>query len=197
MRPHVVIVPGWRDSGPDHWQTRWQRHLPSATRVRQQNWTHPVRADWVAALAAHIEALEAPVVIAAHSLGCITLASLPARVLDRVAAALLVAPADIERANAPEVLRDFGPIPLARLPFRSTLVASTNDPYCTLERATGFAEHWGSRVIVARDAGHINAESGHGEWTEGLRWLSALRRAAQWPVGSRRPFLPALIPTEA
>ena len=55
----------------------------------------------------------------------------------------------------------------------------------------------GESVIVARDAGHINAESGHGEWTEGLRWLSALRRAAQWPVGSRRPFLPALIPTEA
>ena len=198
MRPHVVIVPGWRDSGPDHWQTRWQRHLPSATRVRQDDWENPVRAQWVQALSAHIEALDAPVVIAAHSLGCITVAHLPAHVHDRIAAALLVAPADIERLNAPAVLSAFGPIPLGRLPFRTTLVASTNDPYCTLERATTLAEHWGSRVVVAHGAGHINADSGHGEWSEGLRLLSTLRRAAQWPVGGyAKPFAPLLITNEA
>lgn len=199
MRPHVVFVPGWRDSGPDHWQTRWQRHVPSATRVRQHDWESPVRAEWVSAVSAHLEALGAPVVVAAHSLGCIAIASLPERARRLVAGALLVAPADIERDGAPEVLRGFGPIPLERLPFRSTLVASTDDPHCSLGRAAAFAEAWGSRVVVAHGAGHINADSGHGDWSEGLRLLSALRRAAQWPVGGTpRPRASSSpIPTEA
>lgn len=185
MRPHVVIVPGWRDSGPEHWQSRWQRLLPSATRVIQRDWESPLRSDWVDALAAHIERVGAPVVLAAHSLGCITAAHLPERALRLVAGALLVAPADVERPGAPAVLRPFGPVPLARLPFRSTVVAGTDDPYCSLARAASFAESWGSRMVVVHGAGHLNAGSGLGDWAEGLRLLSTLRRAAAWPARAR------------
>ena len=186
MRPQIIIVPGWRDSGPAHWQTRWQAKLPSATRVQQADWETPVRAQWVSTLSEHILACNAPVVLAAHSLGCVTVAHLPPRVMQRIAGALLVAPADVERPAAPAVLAAFGPIPQARLPFRSTLVASTDDPYCSLERAVQFAEAWGSRVSVLHGAGHINADSNLGDWAEGLRLLTILRRAAQWPVGGTR-----------
>ena len=178
MNPHVVIVPGWRNSGPDHWQSRWQADLPAVSRVCQRDWESPVRADWVEALASHIARIDAPVIVAAHSLGCITVAHLPEVVARRIAGALLVAPADIERPNAPEVLRAFGPIPRLRLPFASTVVASTNDPYCSLARATALAAGWGSELVVVGAAGHVNADSGLGDWPAGRRLLHALESIA-------------------
>ncbi|HYD14828.1 MAG TPA: alpha/beta hydrolase, partial [Hyphomicrobium sp.] len=29
----ILIVPGWSSSGPDHWQSRWERTLKTARRV--------------------------------------------------------------------------------------------------------------------------------------------------------------------
>ena len=48
--PRIVIVPGWRNSGPDHWQSLWAHSLPQAERVEQDDWLTPKRADWVQAL---------------------------------------------------------------------------------------------------------------------------------------------------
>ena len=49
----------------------------------------------------------------------------------------------------------------------STLVASSNDPYATLEHSADLAAAWGSKFVEAGAAGHINAESGHGPWPGG------------------------------
>ena len=67
---------------------------------------------------------------------------------------------------------------LRKLPFRSVVVASTNDPFVTLERAELFAASWGSRLIKLPNAGHINTASGHGPWPEGEGWLEEMRRLA-------------------
>ena len=72
--------------------------------------------------------------------------------------------------------------PRTSLPFQSVVVASDNDPYCRLERARLFAEHWGSRLVVVPGAGHINADSGLGDWPQGLKLLGALRRRSSWRV---------------
>lgn len=166
-----LIVPGWRDSGPGHWQSLWARHLPGARRVVQDNWVHPTRAAWVEALARQVLALEAPVVVVAHSLGCIATVHLPEPAAQRVEAALLVAPADPERRA---VLDDFAPVPCGPLPYRSIVVASSNDPYCPARLAGGYARAWGSEFVRLRDAGHINVDSGHGEWPLGLALLQSL-----------------------
>lgn len=193
MRLLPLIVPGWNDSGPDHWQSRWQACLPRAVRVEQRDWTSPNLHDWAATLAAAIEAAQRPPLLIAHSLGCITVCHLPLPLREKVAGALLVAPADVERTGAPAQLRSFRPIPMQMLPFQSVVVASTNDPYCSLERARAFAEAWGSRFEQIEGGGHINAESGYGEWPLGLKLLAALRRRAHWriPVAPcRTPPLP-------
>src|SRR5690606_8022328 len=109
MRLQPLIVPGWKDSGPEHWQTHWQHHLPRAQRVQQQSWTEPERDLWVQAVSKAIEASTQPVLLIAHSLGCITVAHLSAAHRHKVVAALLVAPADIERPDAPEVFKSFAP----------------------------------------------------------------------------------------
>jgi predicted alpha/beta hydrolase family esterase len=169
--PTVVIVPGWRDSGPGHWQSIWFDTLHGARRVVQDNWVSPLRQAWVQRVAETIEQSPGPVVVAAHSLGCITTTHLPEAVATRIQGALLVAPADPERRS---VLADFAPVTHRKLPYRSVLVASSNDPYCPFRLAGAYARAWGSELIRLNNAGHINVESGHGAWPLGLELLHSL-----------------------
>jgi predicted alpha/beta hydrolase family esterase len=169
--PRVVIVPGWRDSGPGHWQSLWTEQLPDMVRVVQDDWITPSRQAWVDTLRCTILDQPAPVVIAAHSLGCIAVTHLPEDALAHIRGALLVAPADPERKA---VLADFSPVPHARLPFRSVLVASGNDPFCPVRLAGAYARAWGSEFVRLQDAGHINLESGFGPWPLGRALLRSL-----------------------
>lgn len=174
MTTPVIIVPGWRDSGPGHWQSLWAERMQSARRVVQDDWVSPKREAWVGALERLILAQEQPVVIAAHSLGCIATAHLGEGAASHIAGALLVAPADPERRAA---LNDFAPVPYARLPYRSVVVASSNDPFCPVRLAGAYARAWGSEFVRMQNAGHINVDSGHGDWPLGLALLESLTDA--------------------
>ena len=175
----IVMVPGWHNSGPAHWQTRWEQRLPQAERVQQQDWEAPERGAWVAQLARTITARPGPVVLVAHSLGCITSVHLPAAVAARVQAALLVAPANPLRVAA---LEGFAPVPRTALPYPSVVVGSDNDPYCPLDLVQQYADAWGSELVRMTGAGHINADSGHGTWPEGWEILQGvLQRVASAP----------------
>lgn len=182
MTHRVVIVPGWRDSGQGHWQSLWAEGLADATRVVQDDWVSPRRESWVRAIGDLILAQDAPVVVAAHSLGCIAVAHLPAAVAERIAGALLVAPADPERRAA---LADFAPVPYAALPYRSVVVASSNDPFCPVRLAGAYARAWGSEFVRMQNAGHINVDSGHGDWPLGLALLQSLTEAPNQMLAGR------------
>ncbi len=175
-----MIVPGWQDSGPAHWQSHGQARL-HAERVQQTEWYRPQRTDWVRGLQRAVALADRPVLLIAHSLGCITIAhwalTAPGAFQARrmVRGALLVAPADVERAEAPGALRDFAPVPDRRLPFPTIAVASTTDPYCHFERAQLFAARWGARLVSLGAAGHINPDAGYTEWAEGLALLHTLQ----------------------
>ena len=167
----VIIVPGWRDSGPGHWQSLWAERVGGAVRVQQDDWITPTRVSWVASIARTILQLDEPVVVVAHSLGCIATTHLPPEVAERIMGALLVAPADPERRA---VLNDFAPVPYQKLAYRNVLVASSNDPFCPVRLAGAYARAWGSEFVRMQDAGHINLESGHGEWPLGMALLQSL-----------------------
>ncbi len=189
----ILIVPGWSSSGDDHWQSRWQRNLKTARRVEQADWIKPQRGAWVAGILAEAaRSAERPVVIVAHSLGVVAsvhaAAEAPAGL---ISAAFLVAPADVEHADRWPVTRGetfdlagsgFAPLPRTRLAFPSMLIASADDPYCGLDRARALAEAWGAELVEAGNAGHINIESGHGPWPDGLlRFGRLLQRIAPAP----------------
>ena len=167
----IIIVPGWRDSGPGHWQSLWADRLAGAVRVVQDDWISPVRSAWVQSISQTILSQPGPVVIAAHSLGCIATTHLPPEAAARIQGALLVAPADPERRGA---LADFAPVPFQKLPYRNVLVASSNDPFCPVRLAGAYARAWGSEFVRIQDGGHINIDSGHGEWPLGLALLQSL-----------------------
>jgi len=172
---HVLILPGWQGSGPQHWQSLWQDQS-GFQRVEQHDWLRPLRGDWVARLEDVVLSLDAPAVLVAHSLGCMLVAAWAAhsRNTHCVKAALLVAPGDVEQDALRPVLASRSPIPLPPLPFKSTLVASRDDPYCSFARAQTFAQAWGSRLVDAGALGHINADSGLGDWPQGQVMLNEL-----------------------
>lgn len=174
-----LIVPGWQGSADEHWQSHWQRSLPNSARVEQADWLNPKREDWVAELQRSIASDPRPTILIAHSLGCITVAhwaaQAPVESLRRVRAALLVAPADVERSNCPPALQNFAPIPQHSLPFPSQLVGSDNDTAASAARAIEMARDWGSDVAILSGAGHINVKSGHQRWEQGFAYLYRLQ----------------------
>lgn len=175
----AFILPGLNNSGPDHWQSHWERMDPGCQRIEQDEWDAPRCADWVVRLDESIAQAPAPVVLVAHSSSCAMIAhwaSTASRAqLANVMGAMLVAPSDPDGAHYPPEPTGFSPVPMQPLPFPSIVVASNNDAYVSLERAREYANAWQSRFVQLTNAGHINAASGHGAWPEGFALLGTLR----------------------
>lgn len=169
----TLIVPGLRNSGPDHWQTWFEQWLPNTRRVNQADWERTCLSDWASRVVDEIDRIEGPIWIVAHSFGC--LASVTASFVraDRISGAFLVAPADPARFSVPEALLE------EKLHFPSLLIASNNDPWVRTPVAKHWAAQWGSRYLNIGEAGHINVDSGHGPWKEGLELFKQLRRESR------------------
>ena len=197
--PTCLTVPGLGGSGPDHWQSVWERERRDCDRIELGCWDSPQRNVWIGRIDDAVRRASGPVVLVAHSLGCLAVAwwagLLGQDVTGPVAGALLVAPPDVERQDAPEVLRRFAPTPRAPLPFPAILVASSDDPYCSLKRAEEMAAGWLADFVSVEERGHLNAESRLGAWREGQQLLDLLlngetRRAA----AASAPILAAPLP---
>jgi predicted alpha/beta hydrolase family esterase len=174
-KPRVLVLPGWLNSGQTHWQSRWEA-LHGFERVQQADWDWPRRGDWMARLEDTLLADPRPALLVAHSLGCQLVAAWAAHSqnTEQVRGALLVAPPDIERAVTPPQLANWRRIARGRLPFPARVVYSEDDPFCTPERARAMAADWGARAESLGAAGHINGDSGLGDWPAGLAWLRQL-----------------------
>jgi predicted alpha/beta hydrolase family esterase len=171
----VLLLPGWQGSGPDHWQTRWAQ-LHGYSVVEQNDWLRPRRGDWLARLDEVVIDAPGPVVLVAHSLGCILVSAWASfsRQTAKVRGALLVAPGDVALPGLQEALPGWLPIEGRPLPFRSIVVGSDNDPFCSAERAQQLARDWSVRWMGLGAAGHINADSSLGDWPEGHTLLQTL-----------------------
>jgi uncharacterized protein len=185
-RPLILTVPGLNNSGPAHWQSLWEASRDDCARAELGHWAAPRRNAWVTRLDQAIRTSEAPVILAAHSLGCLAVAWW-AELAGQpwgwpVAGALLVAPPDVNGIEFCEELHCFAPSPRTMLPFPSILVASEDDPYCPIQRAFDLARDWGSHFVNIGPAGHINAASGVGWWQEGEELLERLIGSAQGPI---------------
>lgn len=179
MNASILILPGLNNSGPGHWQTIWEGMFPGALRVQQRDWDAPRREDWVDTLDRYIRQASGQVVLAAHSLGCATVAWWAFQHGNEVHAAkvrgaLLAAPPDVERSDFPEFVTGFSPMPQACLPFPAIVAASGDDPWCAIERAQAWARAWGASFHDVGARGHINAASGLDDWKAGQEWLRQL-----------------------
>jgi predicted alpha/beta hydrolase family esterase len=190
MQPTILTIPGLGGSGPAHWQTLWEKSRPDTSRVDLGMWDRPHRNAWVTKIDQAVSAARAPVILVAHSLGCVALAwwaSLSPQPYGwPVAGALLVAPADVDRSDVAAELAPFAPTPRQPLPFPSIVVASSDDPWIEIDRAHSLAVEWGSHFVDYGAQGHLNAASGLGRWPEGLELLDRVVAAAGGRYGEAR-----------
>lgn len=193
MDRSLITVPGYRGSRPAHWQTWLEAQRPDARRVTGIDWEAPILARWAASVRQQIDDAPTPVLLVAHSFGCLASVIAAADRPEKVAGLLLVAPADPQRFS-PLGLRHCGEgpavesvadcLPDTPLASCSLLVASADDPWMRADDARAWAETWGSRFIDIGRAGHINAESGFGPWPQALELLESLRAwGADHPLG--------------
>jgi predicted alpha/beta hydrolase family esterase len=176
----ILIVPGFKGSGPRHWQTWLQTQVPDSTRIAGIDWDKPVLALWAERVRDQLARATQPVRVIAHSFGCLATVVAVADRPEQVADLILVAPADPDRFDftglKPQDL-PFGSFSLTEaLPRRSLhvsgiVVASRNDPWLTFDKAAALATDWGLDVHDAGAAGHINADSGYGPWPDLLELL--------------------------
>ena len=168
----ILIIPGLGGSGPDHWQSRWEAKLPTARRVMQDDWDRPDLSAWSARLCEEAGKATRPLILVAHSLGTYAVAVAAARLAGRmpgqVRGAFLVTPPSRRVIAAMGGAEVVDALPTTILPFKSLVIASRDDPYGPYEEAESLAEAWGADISDAGNSGHINAESGHGPWPEGL-----------------------------
>ena len=176
--PVVLDIPGLGDSTEGHWQTTWEAERSDCRRLELGAHEAPVREDWVALIDRAIADEAEPIVLTAHSLGCIAVAWWAAQAssaaLAKLRGVLLVAPPDLERPDMPDAVESFAPTPRDTLPFPAILAASSDDPYCHLECARALAEAWGADFVDAGAVGHLNAASALGSWEAGQRLLERL-----------------------
>ena len=176
----VLTLPGWHGSDDRHWQSRWE-NLYGYRRVEQHDWQRPLRGDWSARLEEEILAGQGmPTVLVAHSLGCALVAAWArhSRHARLVRAALLVAPPDTETESLRQQLQGWAPLERQRLPFICTVIASSDDPYCTPARGRAFAADWGAAFVDVGPHGHLNSDSQLGDWPQGHAYLREAAGAA-------------------
>jgi predicted alpha/beta hydrolase family esterase len=180
---HVLLIaPGHGNSGPGHWQSLLERAHPNAVRVDQWSWNAPTRRLWTAALDRTVRRVAAPTILVGHSAGVATIVQWAARYPSppHVVGALLVAPPDMEISlpGYPPAwvlrLAGWAPVPRQKLPWKTLVVASHNDPFCAIDRARDFALAWGAEFRDIGPAGHINAAAGYGPWPELSTLLNSL-----------------------
>lgn len=185
----LLIVPGLHGSGPDHWQTWLERSQPGAVRIQVEDWGHADLGRWSAAIDESLQRHRATAWIAvAHSFGCLALAHHAAQGGRGIHGALMVAPANPDRFGLDE-----GQV-VQPMPFASTLVVSDNDPWMSRADALYFGQRWGSALVEAGDAGHINPATGFGAWPEARGWVRQhVDRVAAAVRPRARSVAPALL----
>jgi uncharacterized protein len=114
------------------------------------------------------------IVLVAHSLGCHLVAAWAAasQHASAIRSALLVAPPDLTRNDLPPDLHNWRKPVLNPLPFSTTCVVSSNDPFSSQAAGHAMAAAWGARCVEAGPVGHINGDSGLGDWPAGQALLA-------------------------
>jgi predicted alpha/beta hydrolase family esterase len=184
----LLIVPGLHGSGHDHWQSWLERATPGAVRIQLDDWGHADLGQWATAIDdALLRHRAAAWVAVGHSFGCLALAHHAARGGRGLQGALLVAPANPDRFGLDEAQVT------QALPFPSTLVVSANDPWMSQADALYFGQRWGSVIVDAGQAGHINPATGYGAWSEAQAWARQhVQRVAATLKPRERAAAPAL-----
>ena len=173
-----INLPGLGGSGEAHWQTLWEASDNRFSRFEPASWSEPELTDWIDALDRATGQQSGPIILVGHSLAGLLVGHWAADRAGTVAGAFLVATPDPEDAGFPVQAASFKNVPGQALPFPALMIASSDDPYCSLDNARARAAAWGCPCIDVGSHGHINSASGLGAWQQGKELLTAFAAGA-------------------
>ena len=148
--PTVLIVPGLREAMAQHWQTLLAARLPQVRSVAPMGRENLDCAARVAAVEREAQAIEGPLVIVAHSAGCIIVAHWALQTKRVVQGALQATPPDFQ-SPIPEAIRRSKPWATpAGCPCRGPdcpFAASSPPAATTRWAALSASPHWHSTGV--------------------------------------------------
>ncbi len=175
MRPKTLILHGWGGSDDPHWQA-WlageiAKDYGTVSFPLLNNPHFPTKNRWMKQVKDLLSEFK-PETVICHSLGCTLWLHLCLEgEISFVERLLLVAPPRLSCDL--ETLKTFFPLeaPSSVFAHEAMLVTSDNDPYMNQEEAANLQKALGIEMKVLENAGHINADSGYGEWTWVKEWV--------------------------
>jgi predicted alpha/beta hydrolase family esterase len=183
----ISIIPGINNSGPQHWQTFWE-HQYGFTRIKQEDWDHPVFEEWKDNLVESIESnkYKKNNILIAHSLGCLLTVKSLSTIQDYIGGLFLVAVPNPDTAFFSGQLKTFRDIPCENLKIPGYLVYSGNDEFSTTDFSIKYGKIWGLKTINAGRLGHINGDSNLAGWEEGYKLFTRLMEEIQNPKTTKK-----------
>lgn len=168
MKKRVLLLHGWGGSNFPHWQS-WlageiAKDYGTVSFLEFSAYEFPNFRVWKKELIEHMKEFKPDIVIC-HSLANILWFHLcNTNSIQKVQKLYLVAPPSLN-CTIPE-LESFFPIDMPTNPHanETLLIASTNDPYMSVDEAKELQISLGVEIKVLENAGHINADSNYGEW---------------------------------
>lgn len=193
MIDKILVIPGYKGSPNGHWQTWLQTQYPNTERIKEIDHHKPILSQWSAQIQQYLEQQTLPIIIIAHSFGC--LAALDAivrkQLQSKVSGVLFVAPASPyrftsygHRADFPNERSIVETLTIRALGVLGTMVVSRNDPWMNYDHACSLASDLGLLTYDAGYVGHINIESGHGPWPEVKALIDDIQLQVQRNVNS-------------
>ena len=169
MKKKVLLLHGWGGSDNTHWQS-WlageiAKEYGCVNFLKFSDMDFPKLDVWMKELHVELESFKPDIVICHSLANTLWFHLCNNSVLSEIQKLYLVAPPSMH-CNIEE-LQSFFPlhVPTNLYAKSTTLVTSTNDPYLTQNEAKELQNSLHVEMQVLEDAGHINADSGFGEWT--------------------------------
>jgi uncharacterized protein len=176
---NIKLVPGLNNSGPEHWQSIWEKKY-GFERINQEEWDYPVYNEWEKNFIENLERdNKCGTVLIAHSLGCLLTVKAMPKIRKYLKAVFLVAPPDPKDKQFPKFLASFGYLPEVQLEVPGMLVYSENDQYSSPMFCIQKGKQWGLETISVGRKGHINSESNIDDWSEGFNLFQKLLEEAE------------------
>jgi len=175
MREKLLLLHGWGGSDYPHWQS-WlageiARDYGTVSFPLLQDPHFPTKAKWMRQVKALLKEQQPHTVICHSMAGTLWFHLCHEGEIPPVKRLLLVAPPrlDVEL----ETIKSFFPVsaPKDLYAEEALLVTSTNDPYLTMDEAKALEKALEIPMKVIEGAGHINADSGYGEWPWVKEWV--------------------------
>lgn len=172
MKKRIIIVHGWEGSPQGNWfpwlKDKLEGEGYEVIVPAMPNPNLPVMQEWLAKLSSVIKKPDENVYLVGHSLGVIAilryLESLGQN--DKIGGAVLVA--GFPEPIGYEELNSFFHKPLdydhiKRIVKKFVAIHSDNDPYVPLQNGQLLKDKLGAELVIIKNGGHLNAESGYTE----------------------------------